>query len=229
MTTSYTAGCNQVLFQDLAPHSFCNALPQQLMDKYPAINFGVKCLAKHPVMKHWIIFIPDMPHLTKHIVTPLEKLSMKNSKKNLKFGKAPVNLNTIEDIWMRMDGASGQLHSMKLTRQHFEEDLFSQINVKLLVQILSASVVDMIHMGICNNDIVLAMDNKEMYNHIANLYTHWNGGVDTCIGRDGNSCVSPHTHDNAQQRQTILLETLAWFSRWKVLHDERVKEGEANR
>jgi hypothetical protein len=70
--------------------------------------------------------------------------------------------------------------------------------VKLLVQILLASVVDMIHMGICNNDIVLAMDNKEMYNHIANLCEHWNGGVDTCIGRDGNSCVSPHTHDNAQ-------------------------------
>jgi hypothetical protein len=125
MATSNTAGCNWVSFRDLATHSFCNALPQQLMDKYPAINFDVKCLAKHPVMKHWIIFIPDMPHLTKHIVTCLEKLSMKNSKRNLKFCKAPVNSNMIEDVWMRMGGASGQLHSMKLTIQHFEEDLFS--------------------------------------------------------------------------------------------------------
>jgi hypothetical protein len=52
MATSDAAGCNWVLFQDLAIHTFCNALPQQLMDKYPTINFDVKCLAKHPVTKH---------------------------------------------------------------------------------------------------------------------------------------------------------------------------------
>jgi hypothetical protein len=50
---------------------------------------------------------------------------MKNSKRNLKFGKAPVNLNMIEDIWMKMGGASGQLHSTKLMRQHFEKGSFS--------------------------------------------------------------------------------------------------------
>ncbi len=70
---------------------------------------------------------------------------MKNTKRNLNFGKAPVNLNMIEDVWMRMGGASGQLHSMKLTTQRFEKDLFSQMNVKLPVQILLASVVDLIH------------------------------------------------------------------------------------
>ncbi len=86
----------------------------------------------------------------------------------------------------------------------------------------------MIHMGIVNNDIVFAMNHKEMYNHIANLCKHWNGVVDICNGQDGNCCVSPHTHDNAQQRQTTLLKILAWFSRWKELHDERVKQGEAN-
>ncbi len=169
------------------------------------------------------------PHLTKNIVTCMEKLSMKNSKRNLKFGKAPVNLNMIEDIWMRMGGASGQLHSTKLTRQHFEKDLFSWMNMKFLIQILSASVVDMIHTGIVNDDIVLAVDNKDMYNNVANLCKHWNGVVNICNGQDGNCRDSPHTRDNAQQRQTTLLETLAWFGRWKELHDERVKQGRANR
>jgi hypothetical protein len=98
MATSDAAGCNWVLFRDLATHTFCDASPQQLMDKYPAINVYVKRLAKHPVMKHWIIFIAHMPHLTKNIVTCLEKLSMKNSKRNLKFDKAPVNLNIIEEF-----------------------------------------------------------------------------------------------------------------------------------
>ena len=32
---------------------------------------------------------------------------------------------------------------------------------------------------------------------------------------------------NAAQRQTVLLKTLAWFSRWKELHDERVEEKHA--
>ena len=72
------------------------------------------------------------------------------------------------------------------------------MNVKLSVQILSASVVDMIHMGIVNNDIVIALDNKDMYNHVTNLCKHWNGVVDICNGRDGNCWVSPHTRDNAQ-------------------------------
>jgi hypothetical protein len=125
---------------------------------------------------------------------------------------------------MRMGGASGQLHSMKLTRQHLRKICFLEWMWSCLVQILSASVVDMIHTGIVINDIVLAMDNKEMCNHIANLCKHWNGVVN-----NSNYCVSPHTRDNAQQRQTTLLETLAWFSRWKELHDERVKWGNANR
>jgi hypothetical protein len=80
MATSDDAGCNWVLFQGLATHTFCNALPQQLMDKYPAINFDVRCLARHPVIKHWIIFIADMPHWAKSIVTCLEKSSTKTSK-----------------------------------------------------------------------------------------------------------------------------------------------------
>jgi hypothetical protein len=56
-----------------------------------------------------------------------------------------------------------------------------------------------------------------MYNHVADLCEHWNYVVDICNGRDG-----PHSPVNAKERQSTLLKTLAWFSRWKQLHDERV-------
>jgi hypothetical protein len=162
----------------------------------------------HLVTKQWIIFIADMPHLTKNIVTCLEKSSLKNSKRNLKFGKAPVNLNMIEDIRMRLGGASGQLQSTKLTRLHFEKVYFSQMSVKLSFQVLSASVTEIIHLGIVNNDIVLAMDNKDMYNHVANLCKRLNGVVEMCNGWDGYCQDSPNTcGGNALQRQTPLLET----------------------
>ena len=50
----------------------------------------------------------------------------------------------------------------------------------------------------------------------------WDEVVDICNGRRG-----PHSPANATQRQTSLLETLAGFSRWKELHDKRVKEKHA--
>ena len=52
----------------------------------------------------------------------------------------------------------------------------------------------------------------------------WNEVVDICNGRRG-----PHSPTNAIQRQTSLLETLAWFSRWKELHDKRVKDKHATK
>jgi hypothetical protein len=58
-----------------------------------------------------------------------------------------------------------------------------------------------------------------MYNHVADLCEHWNAVVDICNGWDG-----PHSPNNAAMRQSRLLDTLVWFSRWKELHDERVRK-----
>ena len=63
-----------------------------------------------------IFFVPDMPHLTTNIVTCLEKSSLKSSKRNLKYGKAPVNLGMIEEIWLKMGSPLGQLQATKLTK-----------------------------------------------------------------------------------------------------------------
>jgi hypothetical protein len=58
--------------------------------------------------------------------------------------------------------------------------------------------------------------------HVADFCERWNEVVDICNGRRG-----PHSPANATQWQTSLLEMLAWFSRWKELHDKRVKEKHA--
>jgi len=50
-----------------------------------------------------------------------------------------------------------------------------------------------------------------------------NDVVDITNGKDG-----PHSPDNAVERQTSLLDMLAWFSRWKALYDKRVETKDAN-
>jgi hypothetical protein len=80
----------------------------------------------------------------------------------------------------------------------------------------------MIQMAIGDNDIVLGLNIKGMYNHVADLCELRNVVVDICNRRDG-----PHSPANACQRQTILLKTHVWFCRWKELHDERVKDKRA--
>ncbi len=81
MVTSDAAGCNWVLFWDtLLTSTFHDALPQQILDKYPDIDYDVRCLMKDPVTRQWCIFLPDMPHLTKNIVTCLELSSSSKSK-----------------------------------------------------------------------------------------------------------------------------------------------------
>jgi hypothetical protein len=85
------------------------------------------------------------------------------------------------------------------------------MNVKLAMQLLSQSTVEMICYGIADDRIMLSLNNKGMYNHVADFCERsWNEVVDICNGRH-----SPHSPANATQRQTSLLETLAWFSRWR--------------
>ena len=126
-------------------------------------------------------------------------------------------MQMIEEVWLKCDGASGQLQSTKLTHRHFDKNAYSRMNVKLATQLLSESTVDMIRNAIADDSIVLSLNIKGMYNHVADLCKHWNSVVDICNGRDG-----PHSPVNAQERQSTLLKTLAWFFRWKQLHDERV-------
>jgi hypothetical protein len=77
MARSDAAGCNWVLYCDtLSTHTFCDALSQKILDKYPMDDFDVKCL----MTDSRLYFLPHMSHLTKNIVTSLELSSSKNSK-----------------------------------------------------------------------------------------------------------------------------------------------------
>ena len=125
MATSDAAGCNWVSYHDtLSTHTFRDALPHEILDKYPMVDFDPKCLMTDPVMNQWIIFFPNMPHLTKNIVTSLELSSSKNLKCNLMYGKVPLNMQMIDEVWLKCDGASGQLQSSKLTSRHFDKNAY---------------------------------------------------------------------------------------------------------
>jgi hypothetical protein len=117
-------------------------------------------------------------------------------------------MQVIEEVWLKCDGASGQeLQNSKLTHRHFDKNASSCMNVNLATQLLSQSTVEMVQSAISDKSVVLSLHNKGMYNHVTDLCEHWNSVVDICNGWDG-----PHSPENAQQRQTSLLKTLAWFS-----------------
>jgi hypothetical protein len=219
MATSDAAGCNWVSYPDtLSTNTFCDALSCKILDKYPMVDFNVKSLMTDPVTNQWIIFLPNMLHLTKNIVTSLELSLSKNSKHDLRYGKVPVNMQMIEEVWLKCNGASGQLHSTKLISWHFDKNAYSWMNVKLATQLLFQSTVDMIRDAIADDGIVLSLCIKGMYSHVADLCERWNEVVDICNGRH-----SLHSPGNTVMRQTCLLDTLVWFSRWKELHDDRMR------
>ncbi|KAL7542027.1 hypothetical protein ACHAWF_011062 [Thalassiosira exigua] len=212
--TSDAAGCNWKATENLVTLPISIMLPTSLTRKYPAIDFNINIVFQDPVTDEFVIFLPDMPHLTKNIVTALEYSGSKHQKRSIMYGLCPVHLGMVEEVWMSMDGLTCQLQDSKLTVGHFDKNAYSRMNVSLAMQILSASVARMIREAIADDEIKLILRNKGMYNHIAHLCENWNLVVDICNGRDG-----PHSPLNAEERQTQLLNVLNWFSQWKAKHD----------
>ncbi|KAL7527593.1 hypothetical protein ACHAXR_005041, partial [Thalassiosira sp. AJA248-18] len=216
---SDAAGCNWVAYKSKATHSIRDMLPEELRNEYPDIDFDLKIACRHPVTDDWIIFIPDMPHLTKNIVTALEYSGSQFQKRNIKYGKCPMHLFLIQNIWFAMDGHTSQLQESKLSMAHFEKNAYSRMNVILAMQILSATVANMIRVAMGDEDLDLELKVRGMYTHLMNLCDNWNDVVDICNGKDG-----PHTKDNGKERQEKLLDVLSWFSNWKKMHDEDVAD-----
>ncbi len=94
---------------------------------YAEVNFDAKCLMTNPVTvtKKWILFLPDMPHLTKNIVTSLKLSSSKKSKWNLRYSIVPINMHMTEEVWLKCEGASRQLQSTNLTAWHVDKNASS--------------------------------------------------------------------------------------------------------
>jgi hypothetical protein len=83
-------------------------------------------------------------------------------------------MQMIEEVWLKCDGASGQLQSSKLTSRHFDKNAYSRMNVKLATQLLSQSTVEMIRYAIADDGITLSLNNKGMYNHVTDFCERWN-------------------------------------------------------
>ena len=220
---SDAAGANWVAAREItATHSTKDILSEELMNNYPEIDFDVSIVAKDPVSEEWFVFIPDNSHLTKNVVTAIEKSSDKGSKRNIKYGKCPINLGMVEDIWFETGGATLQFHPTKLSIRHFDKNAYSRMNVSLAAQVLSGSVATMVRDAIRDRAVKLQIKNKKMYNHLADLCDNWNTFFDITNGKDG-----PHTPTNARERQQKLLAILKWFSIWKSNHDGRLAKEKA--
>ena len=76
------------------------------------------------------------------------------------YGKVPVNMGMVEEIWLKCNGSSGQLQSSKLTSRHFDKNAYSRMNVSLATQLLSRSTVEMIRDALADEDIVLSLQKK---------------------------------------------------------------------
>lgn len=220
--TSDAAGCNWVAFNNLATLSVSDILPKEIMDIDPSIDFDLNLVYQCPVTDLYVVFLPDMPHLTKNIVTAIELSGSKSSKRNIKFGKCPIKLTMVEDVWIKSDGATGQLQETMLSFAHFDKNAYSRMNVSLAMQVLSASVARMIRAAIEDDEIFLELRNKRMYTHLADLCENWNSVVDICNSRDGE-----HSPENARDRQMMLLDVLSWFTKLKRLHLAALQKGEA--
>jgi hypothetical protein len=139
------------------------------------------------------------------------------------MGKVQMNLDMIEEVWLKSDGTSCQLQTTKLTSHHFEKNDYFQMNVLLATQVLSASTAAMIASLMQDNDIVLNLHKKEVYGHICDLCTHWNFVVNIYNGRS-----RLHSPEHALDRQAQLLETLHWFSNRRTLHEEMLSKKQAS-
>ena len=75
--TSDAAGCNWVGFNSISTHKLSDILPKSLQDIDPSIDYDLAIVYRDEITNEYTIFIPDMPHLSKNIVTALELSGVK--------------------------------------------------------------------------------------------------------------------------------------------------------
>ena len=118
----------------------------------------------------------------------------------------------------------GALLESNLTTLHLGKNAFSQMNVKLAMQVLLAPVAAMIRREISATSAVLTSWNKGVYNLLAYLCKNTNSLVDIWNRRHGT-----HPLENTSKHQYKLLQIIEWFSQQKKLHNKRAVIEEAKR
>ena len=87
---------SRVSFWDtLSTHTFQDALQCEILDKYSKVDFDVS------VSRSSGLYICLTCRISRKIfVTSLELSSLKSSKRNSMYGKVPLNMQMIEEVWL---------------------------------------------------------------------------------------------------------------------------------
>jgi regulator of replication initiation timing len=214
------ANSNWRAFLNTADKSPAVYLSQDLMAKWPLINFELRILTEHPVTGDPFLFINDHMHLAKCNVNTLEKSSSPTSKRNLMYKKCPVNLRMIEIAWRATGGGTNQLQPTKLGDHCFKKGPRSRLDCPTAVQTLSSSTGRMIRAAIDDTTVTLEpYRNKKVFYPLVHYIERWDKLIDITNGRH-----EKYTPENGEEITEKLLEILSWFCKWKNSHDEDVKK-----
>lgn len=216
------ANPNWTAFIASSTHSPADVLPNHLLQQFPNIFFGMKHIMVSPTNDRPFVFIPDNMHLSKNVVTALEKSSSKRSKRNIKYKKCPMNLGMIEKAWRATGGGTNQLQPTKLRDSCFLKDAKSRMDCPTALVVVSGSTSRMMRAAIDDDTVDLGFNNKNVYIPLIYFCDKWNDIVDITNGRDGNY----YTPQNGNAMQMKLLNILDWFSKWKKNHDDAVVSGD---
>jgi hypothetical protein len=102
----------------------CNWSPKSLQDIDLSIDYDLAVVYRDKNTNEYTIFVPNMPHSSKYIVTALELSGVKKSKRKVKYGKCPMYLLCIKYIWLALGGGVSQLQETKLTKYHIDTNVF---------------------------------------------------------------------------------------------------------
>jgi hypothetical protein len=108
----------------------------------------------------WVFCLGDMSHLFKKVVNAMDRSfqSGEYSGTKLKYDGADFSLDTIRDIWMKLD--NNGLRKWRFSMNHFNKDGFSRMCVYLAVQVLSESTCEMIDLYVQIDDEPTEMREK---------------------------------------------------------------------
>lgn len=146
------------------------------MQKFPDVHFSPLVAFVDVVNNIPIVMIAGMPHLVKRMKNAVECSLHPKLKRDLHYGKYPVNDNMIF-----ADVSHQQMHT-KLTMAHFVKDAYSGMNVVLVVQVFSLLVARMLQRGVDDDKVTVSLK-KELYLRLIEMVENLDRLINICNGR----------------------------------------------
>ena len=161
-----------------------------------------------------IVFMCDMPHVVKKVVNSMERRG-----EDMMLDGKPVSLKILRDVWVATHFHDGHaaLKRTKLSSAHFDKNQMTRMNVRLAVQVLSATMLNL-----CK--VTLPRTNPDVHRRLSpligptlQLVTHFNHAVDVMNSRCCDDKVKIDLVDQPDHRHVAeLLHASAFLQRWKL-------------